>query len=266
MPKQYKFRSTSVNEELTNLKTQWLKSLTGPQDGMWESFRNSANHIEIRYELDLIGYACIGDDNLLIQFYVLPGYLGQGTEIFKRFIREFNIKKGLIGTNNPVYLSLALHFSSNYEIHTYLFQEHNIAEVDEKEGNLNKCRKDDLQTMVDFYHYSLDASKEWLSGYLQRLIGKGEVFSFENNGEIIGACEVRRSSTYIEIADIGMIVSPAFRKQGYGTFLLDQAKLIAMRWNKIPICSCEKANIGSLKSILNSGFISKYMLLSIVFD
>ena len=102
--------------------------------------------------------------------------------------------------------------------------------------------------MITFYHKTIDAPLDWLEGYLGDLLRKGEVFYWEEKGEIIGACEVRKSVTHPEIADIGMLVSPSHRKQGYGSFLLHQAKTKALEWGKKPICSCEKDNIGSLKS------------------
>jgi predicted acetyltransferase len=77
---------------------------------------------------------------------------------------------------------------------------------------------------------------------------------------------VRNSDTDDSIADIGMIVSPLYRKSGYGTFLLGKAKEIAIRIGKTPICSCEKDNLGSLKSIQKNGFRSIHQLLSVEFN
>lgn len=62
-----------------------------------------------------------------------------------------------------------------------------------------------------------------------------------------------------------MVVSPAHRKKGLGTFLLGNAKEKAIKWNREPICSCEKDNIGSLKSIENNGFRSIHQMLMLEF-
>ena len=101
--------------------------------------------------------------------------------------------------------------------------------------------------------------------YIGGLIEKKEIFSHEIGDTIIGTCEVRKSTTSPKFADIGMAVSPDFRRKGYGTYLLNKAKTIALEWGKAPICSCEKDNIGSYKSISNCGFVSTYQLLAIVF-
>lgn len=265
MQKDYSFNKILVNKELIHLKNKWTKNLTSPQDGMWESFRDSATHYEIRHANKMIGYASVGDNNVLLQFYILPEHLSQGNEIFREFIQKMNIKNGIVGTNNPAYLSIALHFVKTFDIHTYLFRESFKTSIEEREGILKECQTEDLNRIVDFCHYSVGAPKEWLTGYIGGLIKRKEVFVFEKDNKIIGTCEVRKSETATDFADIGMIISPDFRRKGYGTYLLHKAKTIALEKGKIPICSCEKGNIGSLKSIHNCGFVSKHQLLSIGF-
>ena len=265
MNKYYQFIRVDSQNELSLLKKEWLSSLTGPQDGMWETFRDNAVTIEIKDADHRIGYGCIGDENQLIQFFITHRYLNQGTKIFQQLKEELKVVKGIVGTNNPIYLSNALHFTKQLDIHTYLFEHFSDPIINEKKGSFKNCTSEDLLRMVDWYHASLGASVEWLHGYLNGLIEKGEVFSFERDGKIIGACEVRRSNSSLYYADIGMIVSPDFRKKGYGTFLLNQAKSIAIKWGRTPICSCEKKNIGSFRSIQNCGFASKYQLLAIDF-
>lgn len=266
MQKAYRFSTLSSNDHLLPLKKECLAQLSSPPDGMWEAFRNGATHIEILEAEQLIGFACIDDQKQLIQFYLRPQYLGQGSTIFQQFISEFDLKKGIVGTNNPLFLSIVLAFTQQLAIHTYLFRDHYEAKPPKKGGNLKKARLEDLQKIVDFCHFSLGAPKEWLTAYFNELIGKGEVFFLEERDKIIGTCEVRRNASAPECADIGMIVSPDFRRQAYGTFLLNEAKSIALDWGKKPICSCEKENTGSIKAIHHCGFISKYQLLSITFS
>ena len=83
--------------------------------------------------------------------------------------------------------------------------------------------------------------------------------------EILGACEVRKSAVQPEVADLGMVVSVNHRRKGVGTYLLGQAKRISREWDRKPICSCEKENAGSLKSILNNGFRSVHQMLVMEF-
>jgi predicted acetyltransferase len=265
MERSYSFNEVTIDNELTILRNEWLDNLTSPQDGMWESFRNSAMNWGIVTDDQMIGYASIGEGNQLIQFYISPMYLSDGKVIFEEFIEKMKITTGIVGTNNLVYLSIALNFAKELNVNTYLFRNNYEVKIEEKEGELKECQDDDIEKIVNFCHDSMGAPKEWLVGYIAGLIGKREIFSFENDHEIIGTCEIRKSATAPEFADIGMVVSPDYRRQGYGTYLLNKAKTIAIELGMTPICSCEKNNVGSIKSIHNCGFISLYQLLSVDF-
>ena len=265
IPIDYQIIPLTDLDAISNLKEHWLASLTRPQDGMWASFRDGAKYWGIQSDNLFIGYACANEQQQLLQFYVLPKYLPQGISLFEQFIELTNIKHGVVGTNNPVFLSLALHFAQSVEVHTYLFNDHFKVTLADRDGHLHQCSPSDLERVVDFCHYSIGAPKEWLHQYIGGLIEKEEVFTFENASETIGTCEVRKSISDPRFTDIGMIVSPDHRKKGYGTYLLHKAKTIALDQGQTPICSCEKENIGSLKSIHNCGFRSIHQLLTFNF-
>ncbi len=259
------FIATSDAASLSHLKENWKKSLSAPQDGMWEALTGYAQHWEIQYKNQSVGYACVKDQNWLLQFFVLPEWLHQGEVIFQEFIQQQKIEKALIGTNNPLCLSIAMHHQKSTQIHTYLFSDFIKTRSIEREGRLKKAESSDLERLVEFCYQSMGAPKEWLTGYVNGLIQKGEIFAFEKGNEILGTCEVRKSESDHQIADIGMVVSPFHRRQGLGTFLLGKAKEIALEWNRSPICSCEKDNIGSLKSIQKNGFRSIHQMLLLEF-
>ncbi len=243
----------------------WRKTLLAPQDGMWESLRSFATQWEIKVDEQLVGYASVDEQNRLLQFYLASEWQQIGLDIFAAFIEQQQIKQALIGTHNPIALSLGLHFQQSLQIDTYLFEDHLEVALAPKSGVFRAAETTELAKIVEFYHQSMDAPRDWLNDYLSGHISKGEVFFLEQEGEVLGACEVRRSATNPEVADIGMVVSPACRKQGYGSFMLGKAKAKAIEWGRRPICSCEKGNTGSLKSIQNNGFRSLHQLLLMEF-
>ncbi|MFK7925286.1 MAG: GNAT family N-acetyltransferase, partial [Bacteroidia bacterium] len=264
-PSQYQFHQTIDPKLLVPLQKEWEKSLLAPQDGMWEMLRSYATQWELREGEQLIGYASVDDENRLLQFYLISEHLQNGAEILQQFIEQEGISKALIGTHNPIALSLGIHLQKEVTVDTYLFEDHLEVSPPEKEGTLRVATLPELEKMVDFYHHSMGGPKDWLNAYLGDLLGKEEVFYLEQEGEIRGVCEVRRSTNNPNIADIGMVVSPDFRQKGYGTYLLGQAKAKAIEWGRSPICSCEKGNAGSMKSIQNNGFRSFHQLLLMEF-
>ncbi|MET2984179.1 GNAT family N-acetyltransferase [Aureibaculum conchae] len=265
MKQNYSFTKTTNFDALTNLKNEWLTTLTSPQDGMWAFFRDSATHYNILLDDKIIGYAAVDESNQLLQFYITPTFSSDRETIFKEYINEHEVKSGIVGTNNPNYLSLALNFTKDFKINTFLFKNNHEVTLLEKKGTLKECEHKDIARLVTFYNYSMGAPTEWLTDYIGNLIEKKELFSFENDGSIIGTCEIRKNLSASEFADIGMVVSPDYRRNGYGTYLLNKAKNTAIERGKTPICSCEKDNIGSVKSIYNCGFISMHQLLSVNF-
>ena len=265
MKKQYHFNKVEETGNLIDIQTEWRKSLVAPQDDMWESFMNYGVHWELREDNQIIGYACSNDENGLLQFFLLPKWIQEGPEIFLHFINEAKIKKAMIGTNNPACLSIALHHQKLLKVDTYLFTNYLDTIVKENEKHVRPTEPDELDKMVDFYHESMDAPKEWLNSYLGSLNNKRELFVLEEGSAILGACEVRKSESNAAIANIGMVASIHHRRKGLGTLLLSKAKEIAISWNKQPICSCEKGNIGSLKSIQRNGFRSIHQMLYMEF-
>ena len=263
--KTYGFQKIEDADVSESLKVVWLKSLTAPQDDMWEAFMNYAQHWEIKFQDQQIGYACINDENCLLQFFLLPNWLQDGISIIQQFIHQQNIQKAMIGTNNPICLSLNMQMQKSVKVHTYLFSDFINIEPNERKEKPRQALSEDLENAIDFCHISMGAPKEWLNGYVGDLIEREELFVFEDIHEIIGTFEVRKSDSNSKVANIGMVVSPKHRRKGLGTYLLGQAKKKAIEWNLEPICSCEKDNMGSLKSIHKNGFRSIYQMLLVEF-
>ena len=262
---QIHFQKVTGLSTLDLLKSKWLISLVAPQDDMWESFTNAATHWEIKAENQNIGYACVNDENRLLQFFVAPNWQQKGPSIFQEFIKEQDIKSAMIGTNNPYCLSVAMHFQTSVIVDTYLFTDVLNIDLKETAGTFSCVTDQDFEAIVSFYHKNIGAPKSWLKGYLGNLVDKGEVFMLIDNDEILGTCEVRKSESDPRVAGIGMIASAQHRKRGLGSYLLGKAKEKAIEWHRAPICSCEKDNIGSLKSIQKNGFRSTYQMLLMTF-
>ncbi|WP_020568555.1 GNAT family N-acetyltransferase [Neolewinella persica] len=252
-------------KSLSKFREHWQESLTGPQDGMWETFRDTAEHWTFTANDQLIGYACVSEEHGLIQFYLSPKWRHVAVETLRGFIKREAITKGIVGTNNPIFLSAALELMQSVEVDTYLFTDQVQVVVEEKAGDFMPAKEADLDRLVGFYHQSIGAPESWLRGYLGNHVQRGEVFFLQQQDTIIGACEVRKSTSNDTIADLGMVVSPDFRRQGYGAFLLGKAKAVAHEWARAPICSCEKDNIGSTQSIQKNGFRSTHQLLRVTF-
>ena len=240
------------------LVTAAINAFIAPQDGMWEAFRSMAEQWLITCDGEPCGYACVNSDNELIQFFITPEYRNE--EICREFILQQNIKTAIAGTNNPGFFNLVLPLQSDVKLHTFLFTHPGGALKAEMDSQISLAGQEDLEKLVAAYHAATHAPEGWLISYLGNLINRNELFYLETDGQIVGGCEVRKSDTNTLVADVGMVVNPEFRKQGWGTALLKFAAMQAARRGRQPICSCEAGNTGSRKAIERSGFYSEHSL------
>ncbi len=264
-PSQVHFQQATDPSQLDPLKSSWRETLTAPQDGMWETLTGYATHWEIKEVDRTIGYACVDGENRLLQFYVLPAWMENSPAILQAFLQEQQVEQALLGTNNPLALSAAMHWQQSVAVHTNLFSDFLEVETGEIEGIFRATTENDLDRLVDFCHESMNAPKEWLSGYLGNLIARKEIYVLEKGEEVLGTCEVRKSDSDPTIADVGMVVAPNHRRKGIATYLIRKAKELAYEQGRKPICSCEKDNIGSLKSIQKSGFRTMHQMVLMQF-
>lgn len=265
MKTQIQFIEKPDTKALQSLKQEWHKTLVAPQDDMWEAFTEQAMHWAIVKEDQTIGYAVVNEENCLLQFFINASWLPEGVAIFQEFILQQKITQAIIGTNNPICLSIAMHIQKTVSVHTYLFADMQSVGLKERSSTLKNAGPDDLERVVDFCQMSMGAPKAWLNVYIGNLINRSEFFILEEGAEILGTCEVRKSESNPSVAAVGMVVSPEHRKQRVGTYLLGKAKEIALQWGRQAICSCEKDNIGSLKAIQNNGFRSIHQMLGMEF-
>lgn len=264
------FEVIDNKDTISDLETEWRNSLTFPNDDYWEAQFESSQHWGLKLDGEIIGYACISRKNTLYQFYITPKYLMHGIVILEEFIKQREIKKGIIGTNNPICFSLIMHFQKSMEIYGYIFKDMEEVTQEEKEGEFRKAEPEELERLIAFQNSALQSSEaseasetsdDWFRNYIGHWISRDEFFVLEKKSKIIGTLEFRTSDLNTKIACLGIIVSKEYRNQGYGSYLLGKGKLVSKSRNIESICACDKENIASQKAIEKSGFRKLHLIL-----
>ena len=252
------FEKISDRNTISDLEKEWRNSLTFPNDDYWEAMLDSCKYWVIKQSNkesdEMIGFAFVSDNNVLLQYFVSAQWLDKGLLILEKFIKEKEIKKAWLGTNNPIFQSQAMHFQKSVEVTSYLFADMVDVSLEEKDGNFRMAESKDLEQLVDFSHRVLDAPKDWLTNYIDNWINREEFFLLEKDGKIIGTSEARTTPINGDVASLGIVVCPEHRNQGIGSYLMGKAKTIAKSRNQQAICSCAKDNTSSLKAIERNGF------------
>jgi len=250
------FEATHNRETISTLKTEWRNSLTFPNESYEEAVIDGCQHWVLKLEEKTIGYACVSKKHTLYQFYISYKYLMHGTVVLEEFIKQRGTKKAIVGTNNPIYLSMIMHFQKSIEIYGYTFKDTEDVSQKERDVKFRVAETGDLEQLLNLDDDSevSEESKKWLKKYFGDCISKGVIFVLKKNNEIIAYLEVRTSTLRFKITSLGVVVSPKYRNQGYGSYLLVKGKSIGKSRHSETICGCNMKNIISRKTIEKSGF------------
>ncbi|WP_168188583.1 GNAT family N-acetyltransferase [Thermoflavimicrobium daqui] len=256
-------------DEIQDLRGQYLHTLVAPMDGMWESsIIAHATYWKIKYEGHIAGYFCIDSTNCLLQFYLTEAYQSFAQGIFPFILKKEGIKRAIVSTLEPFYLSLCLDFHRNLSIHSYLFRDSQMRELSFpqlKDTIFKQAKKEELEEVVRFYEENTEGNQDWIPPFVERLINQSQLFVLRDHQKILGTGECIISQKQKPYADLGMIVAKNYRKMGIGTYILIQLKNHCYNLGYKPICSCTFENIASKRAIEKAGFISHYRILNITF-
>lgn len=261
--------STQPHQTLLTLKEEFYQTLSAPLDGMWHAFTEQASQWEIYAENKLSGFFCLNQSGQLLGVYLRDHLLTSAPEIFASILQEHKISEAVVGTNNPLFLSLCMDYAKSAVTHTLLYRDHQKISISlplpVSNANFRHAGPDDAERLAVFFKENTQADIPWYDEYVSQLLLKGEIYLLELNDTIIGISEIRKSKAQSDFADVGMLVSEQHRRQGLGAYLLASAKAVCYRYGVIPVCSCHVENEGSRHAIEKVGFISKHRMLKVRF-
>ncbi|MCF8473153.1 MAG: GNAT family N-acetyltransferase [Emcibacter sp.] len=250
---------------INDLKQAYLQQLTRPLDGMWECFVEAADHYAIVRNGTIIGYFVINSEHKILQFYVEHTY--DARPIFKQMLSETRASGAHLATCEIEYLSLCWDHQTSVTTHTLMYHVEEETEIEEgvfpPQAHFRNIELSELDIVVDFGATTLGADSSWLTGYFSELINQGEIFGLWIDNQLVATGECRVSKTQKPYADLGMIVSKDYRRQGLATNILRSLVHRCQTMGLCAICSTEKDNVAAQKAIEKAGFISQNTILEI---
>jgi GNAT superfamily N-acetyltransferase len=252
---------------IRDMKAAHLRSLVAPMDGMWEAgFINPSPHWEIQFDGDQAGYFALNDQGTLLEFYVRRDFDGSAPDLFRHVVETNSVEHAIVGTIDPLYLSLCLDIQKEVAVHTYLYGIRPDAPANGQTSRLRLVEKRELEQTIAFQQSCLGGEHDlsgWLRGYSGNLIARGELFVLCDGEEWLGLGEIRKSDSQTDIVDLGMMVSPVHRGRGLATEILTLLRARTQADGKIAICSTTVENIGAQKAIVRAGFSSRHRILNV---
>lgn len=261
----YKIVKTT-NEDVSELRVDYLNSLVGPIDGMWATFVAMADQYVIISGEEKVGYCSINEEQKILQFFAKHDH----DSIYASVLKELDVKGAVVATSEFQHLSLAMDHQVSVSVNAFQYQCDDDVELKNAnfpEGMIfRQVTIDELQTAVDFAVVAIGAPVGWLQGYYGERIKLKELIGLWSGGELIATGECRPSAEQRPYADLGMVVSPEYRRKGLATAILREMLHDCRERGLKPICSTESENIGARKAITNAGFTSKLRILDVSFE
>ena len=253
------------------MKVAYLATLSAPMDGMWGAgFIDPSPHWEIREDEISIGFFATNGEDTLWQFYVSPGYHGDTRKLFRHVLEQSQVTKAVAATIDPTFLSLCLDVQGHVEVHTHLYELREVTPpTPERAADLRPAGAGELERVIQFQRACLGAGPEieaWLQGYSGNLIKRGELFVLHNADEWIGLGERRRSDSQPGVADVGMMVHPDHRRQGWAGHILQLLCEVCRDEDLRPICSTTADNVAAQRAIERVGFRSRHRIMDVQLD
>lgn len=261
-------------KEISELKKQYFSQTTAPLDGMWHfGFVPVSTHFGFYEDNALVGFCCINGEGYMLQFYLSSTAQTRGKDLFTLIAQQNSsvigvVNGAFVSTAEPHYLSLCLDNSSAFKVHSLMYQQAMIQNVNTNVSvELQRATSDQLSKFVEFAVENIGAPELWLSGYFRNLINREELWGYWKNGTLLASGECRLFDEYqTQFADLGMIVAESARGQGIATGVLNRLVSLANDRGLTTICSTESSNIGAQKAISRAGLESFNRIIQIEFD
>jgi GNAT superfamily N-acetyltransferase len=185
----------------------------------------------------LAAYALVSNKynkGCLIEFFVAPDFRAQTTRIFGSLLAASGATHIEAQTNMPSMLAMLREFGAKTMTDKLLFHDAFISKLSCPDGIFRKRAEADGPNL---FGQEEDTLSKWV---------------VEAGGEIVAAGGFLTHYNP-PCADIFMAVAPHRRRQGFGSFLVQEVKKVCYDAEKTPAARCDPANLASRKSLEKAG-------------
>lgn len=238
------------------LRTAYLNSLPFFQEIWLEFLIMDAGCYDILFNNRKAGYAIVSPENILLEFFLEKDADVNYAQAFQLVTENLHIKIIYCKSFDKDLFSHCSWLQLERKIVGYMYRECTETEVPQSTLSNRYADMDDL----DFLAAQDDEVFE-PKELLPSMIDKKSIILFYEN-DIIAACGfLTRIHENRKYYDIGMWVSQAFRRKGYGNYVFAFLKNHCISNHIVPVCGCSADNKISKKIIENNGYTSRHELI-----
>jgi GNAT superfamily N-acetyltransferase len=209
--------------------------------------RGWTNNYLIVYNNEKIGYGSIkGNENInerntVFEFYLIPSFRNVSSAAFLELLKSSNANFIECQSNDFLLTSLLYQYAQHINSNVMLFDDGFTSDI---KMDTIVCRKRNDKDVV--FEHTSEPVGDYVLEINKRVIATGGFLLHYNK----------------PFADLYMEVEKAHRKQGFGSFLIQELKKQCYLAGRVPAARCNIDNIGSRATLAKAGFkIAGFMLL-----
>ena len=176
-----RFIQLDRSEVIQQLRSEYLRTLLAPMDGMWEGrVMSQATFWAIQDEERYAGHFCLDSSNYLLRFHLTKAYQAQAQEIFQRILSTYELQYAITSTLEPLYFAVCLDFQKRVTPQSYLFRDCDQERLQIPTylltRSFRRAEKREFDTLVRFYRENTEGPGEWIEPFLHEHLDREEVF------------------------------------------------------------------------------------------
>ncbi|GAK58754.1 hypothetical protein U27_05729 [Candidatus Vecturithrix granuli] len=258
----YEFMFANSLKEIEGMRAHYLDELGEAQELFLELKIRRARVVKIQSYARPIGYVLLGDDNLLLEYFISRTHFHQIDRIFQDLIQKFSIKKAFCKSFDHALLSCCVQAQKQTKAVGVLFRERDLRSLSLLGEHVTTrfAEPHDAQQIAAVNEEVFDNKEE-----IDEVIANHNLFIFEQDHDLIGVGLFQRVIVGRPEFDIGMLVTSKYRRQGYGAAIIHYLADYCQQQGWRPICGCAIENIASRRCLEKTGFIARYRMLEFTF-
>jgi len=197
-----------------------------------------------------------------VEYHVTSVAIHKSERILKEIIQEFSIQNAYAKSFDFNVISACLGIQKEAKVVGMLFREYAPQPIQSPDTpiKIRLAEASDEMKIREIDDGLFEADEE-----MAPVIQNQNMFIFENESEIVGCGIFQRIIPGRPEFDIGMLVNPKYRRQGYGTYIISYLTQYCLNQGWRPACGCAIENIGSQQCLQKAGFIGRFRMIEFRF-
>jgi RimJ/RimL family protein N-acetyltransferase len=248
-------------DAVNDMRKERLARLSEPQEYFLEEQAARSKPYLIVEDGTMTGYTLVSDGNTLIEFFCSEMAVLKRRDLLKHVVHELKIKKAFCQTFDHDFLSVAMLLKPKIEAEGTLFRKFDpfrYWNTHPKGLEYKTATKKDYDLLRGINDGFFESDEE-----LRGRIDRKELTVFYSDKHLVGCGFMLQTIPGINAYDIGMMVAPAFRRQGFGAYIAYRMASECIAAGHRPVAGCGVDNTASLKALENAGFISQHLIIEL---